>query len=201
MHLSRKQWVLALWSASYVTAFAAYFTMVRNYEFLWYVAVMLFFFALIFLTIRFTHFSIGLLWGLSLWGLLHMAGGGIRVGSEVLYALPLIPFHLDGEFTILKYDQVIHAFGFGVATIALYQLFKPRWGNGPGLLAVSAALGAMGLGALNEVVEFTAVLVMSETGVGGYVNTGLDLVFNTIGAVSVALVLYVRDKRRAEPDV
>jgi hypothetical protein len=45
-----------------------------------------------------------------------------------------------------------------------------------------AAIAGMGLGALNEIVEFIAVLTLPETGVGGYVNTSLDLTANTIGA-------------------
>ena len=188
--------MLAVVSGTYVALFGAYFTIAKNFEFLWYVAVMVFFFGLIFLTIRFTHFTLPVLWGLSLWGFLHMAGGGIRVGEEVLYALTIVPINVDGEFTFLKYDQFVHAYGFGMATIALYQLLAHRWANGSGLLATASAIGAMGLGSLNELVEFVAVVAIAETGVGGYVNTGLDLVANTVGTVGVAAFLYVRDKRR-----
>ncbi len=53
---------------------------------------------------------------------------------------------------------------------------------------VYPALGAMGLGAVNEMVEFTAVLIVPDTNVGGYSNTALDLVFNAIGAVSAMLL-------------
>ena len=48
----------------------------------------------------------------------------------------------------------------------------------------------MGLGALNEVVEFVAVLTMPETNVGGYTNTGWDLVSNLAGAT--AMGVYIR---------
>jgi putative membrane protein len=41
----------------------------------------------------------------------------------------------------------------------------------------------MGLGALNEMIEFSAVLMVPGTNVGGYYNTALDLVSNSIGAV------------------
>ena len=48
----------------------------------------------------------------------------------------------------------------------------------------------MGLGAMNEIIEFIAVLLIPETNVGGYENTGWDLVSNAVGAVIAALLLY-----------
>lgn len=51
------------------------------------------------------------------------------------------------------------------------------------------ALVAMGLGALNEVSEFSAVMAFSRTGVGGYYNIVLDLTFNLIGAAGAVLLV------------
>ena len=47
-----------------------------------------------------------------------------------------------------------------------------------------AVLASLGIGLLNEILEFTMV-VFADAGdaVGGYYNTALDLVFNFIGAV------------------
>ncbi|MEK6824495.1 MAG: hypothetical protein AABY02_01455, partial [Nanoarchaeota archaeon] len=45
------------------------------------------------------------------------------------------------------------------------------------------ALASMGLSVINELVEFGAVVFIEKTGVGGYFNTSLDLLFNTLGAV------------------
>jgi hypothetical protein len=42
----------------------------------------------------------------------------------------------------------------------------------------------VGLGALNELIEFTAALIMAQTNVGGYLNTGWDLVANFVGAAA-----------------
>ena len=39
------------------------------------------------------------------------------------------------------------------------------------------------MGPDNEIIEFIAVLTVPETGVGGYENTMLDLVFNLIGGI------------------
>jgi hypothetical protein len=57
-----------------------------------------------------------------------------------------------------------------------------------GLLVLAAAAG-LGFGALNEVIEFVATLTMPETNVGGYVNTGWDLVANTVGATVAVLLI------------
>ncbi len=40
----------------------------------------------------------------------------------------------------------------------------------------------------NEVVEFAATLLVPNTGVGGEVNTGWDLVANFVGAGAITLV-------------
>ena len=58
----------------------------------------------------------------------------------------------------------------------------------PGMLCLCAAAG-MGFGALNEIVEFFAVLMLPETNVGGYTNTGWDLVSNLVGATLAVIVI------------
>jgi hypothetical protein len=42
---------------------------------------------------------------------------------------------------------------------------------------------------LNEVIEFIAVLTFPNTNVGGYENTGWDLVANLVGTIIAALVI------------
>ncbi len=51
-----------------------------------------------------------------------------------------------------------------------------------------------GLGALNEIVEFVAVLLFPNTGVGGYSNTILDLISNLIGASLAVVFIHLRRK-------
>jgi len=196
MHLSRQEWAVGIFSLLYVSAFSVYYLSIRNYEFIWYAAVVILFFGLILGTIKYSKFTPIILWGLSIWGLLHMAGGSIPVGDGVLYGVQLIDFVKDGEFTLLKYDQALHAFGFGVATLVAHHLLLPRWkdGSSKALLYILAACVGMGLGALNEVIEFFVVLTVPESGVGGYYNTALDLLFNMIGAISAALVLAWNNK-------
>ncbi|NIP97158.1 MAG: hypothetical protein GWO24_28490 [Akkermansiaceae bacterium] len=57
-------------------------------------------------------------------------------------------------------------------------------------------LAGMGFGALNEVVEFIAVLVLPETNVGGFYNTGWDLVYNLLGSLVAVSIIYWRGRGR-----
>ena len=87
----------------------------------------------------------------------------------------------------LKFDQVVYAYGFGITTLLCWQALSARVLDHlgkpleptPGLMILCAA-GGMGFGALNEVIEFFATLALPKTNVGGYVNTGWDLVANLI---------------------
>jgi len=173
-----------------------------NSEFLFYIAVMLVLMGLVWAVNRSVGLSTGALWALSLWGLAHMAGGlvvvpegwPVNAESRVLYSLWLIPGRL-------KYDHLVHAYGFGVTTWVCWQGLKSavrkRSGSAPapafGLLTLSAAAG-LGFGALNEVIEFVATLTMPETNVGGYINTGWDLVANTVGAVTAVVLIRFFDR-------
>jgi len=199
MNQLRKYRSVLIFSLLYVIGFSAYYIAIKDFEFLWYVFVLVALFALILSTLHRSQFPPYIVWGLSLWGLLHMAGGGVVVGGKVLYAHILIPlFNGGGELVLLKYDQVVHAFGFGVATLVVYHLIRPYLNekvNWKVLYPIIIVAG-MGLGALNEIIEFGAVLFFPETGVGGYMNTALDLVFNTLGACVAIIGVYIFGKKK-----
>lgn len=194
---------LAAFTTAYVLGFSAFFAFRENYEFLLYVVVVLLIAGLVVSTQSRTRFDGVILWGLSLWGLLHMAGGGVPAGEGVLYGLTLVPL-LDagGELVILRYDQAVHLFGFAVATLVVYHLLRPYLSSRPSwpILIMVVAMAGTGLGVLNEIVEFAAVLILPETGVGGYFNTALDLVFNTLGALAaVFYIAYYREEKVYAP--
>lgn len=191
---------------------------VRNLEFVFYIAVMTILIASVALIHARIGLSSGLLWALSIWGALHMAGGLVSVPAHwptdgefrVLYSWWIVPREVvqAGEAGgWLKFDQLIHAYGFGVATWLSWQALcgavgqagaaggaSPRLRPTPGLMVLIAAAG-MGLGALNEVVEFVATRI-TVTNVGGYVNTGWDLVYNGLGAGVAAAIIYARGAQR-----
>jgi uncharacterized membrane protein YjdF len=139
-------------------------------------------------------FSVALLGAISLLGAVHMAGGLIRVpegwpvdGRRVLYNLWLIPGRL-------KFDQVVHFYGSAVGTWACWQWLRAAAKlTRPELSTVTiAALAAIGLGAINETAEFLTTRVVEETNVGGFENTGWDLVSNFLGATVSAMILLAR---------
>lgn len=123
--------------------------------------------------------------GLSVWGLGHMVGGLVEVDGSIVYEWMVIP-------GTLRFDKVVHAFGFGFATIACYELLRPVYGGTQRGAAAFAALGGLGLGATNEMVEFLIARYSASSNVGGFVNTGWDLVFNTLGAVAAATYCVTR---------
>lgn len=53
----------------------------------------------------------------------------------------------------------------------------------------------MGFDALNEVIEFVATLLIPNTNVGGYENTGWDLVYNLIGSTIAAAIIWCAGRK------
>ena len=192
--IKKGEWLLILFNLAYIIGFAIYFVLIRNYEFLFYTGILVLLFVLVWSTLRKTKFSYTLLWSLSLWGLMHMAGGGVRIGGEVLYALQLIPIWVTENFYILRFDQFVHAYLYFVMVFVIYHLLKDkikpslnRWVFYIALLAIG-----MGIGSGNEIAEFSTVLLFERTGVGGYYNTALDLVFNSLGALIGVIILAMK---------
>ena len=122
------------------------------------------------------RFSDFILWGIAIWGALHMAGGMIPMDEgRVLYNLQLLSF--------LRFDQLVHAIGFGFAGLAFAESIEPKPGSG----ALLVLIGGLAFGALNEMVEFLITRFVPDSNIGGFENTGWDLVANTIGASIAAL--------------
>lgn len=201
MALKKEQLPLLITLLVAVLVYTALFVSRQNYEFLIYVGVIVFFLILILSTLKRTQFSNFVLWGLIIWSILHMSGGGLMIGEGRLYEFMLIP--LSDSYPIFRYDQFVHIFGFAVATLVSYELIRPLLK--PGLrrwtaLSIVLVMAGLGFGALNEIVEFLATVITPETGVGGYVNTSLDLVSNLIGAIIGLGVIRWRSSMTSSPD-
>jgi hypothetical protein len=195
-------WAVVAFTALYLLAALPWALMKGNKEFVLYIGVMFVMIALVTVVHLRVRLTTGVLVCLSVWGLVHMAGGLVPVPEplpvngehRVLYSLWFIPGWL-------KYDHLVHAFGFGVTTWVCWQGLQSATGVGrptPGLLLLCGAAG-MGFGAINEVVEFFATLLVPETNVGGYINTGWDLVFNALGA-AVTCIILAAGSRGGDPD-
>ncbi|MBI1349267.1 hypothetical protein GC163_23605 [bacterium] len=187
---------VVLFTLAYLLPAVGAAVILGNGEFIFYSVVMVILCGVVIAVHHNSDLPRPVLWGLSLWGLAHMVGGLVPIPetwphngpNAVVYSWWLIP-------NLLKYDQVVHAFGFGVTTwvcwqglcaitnsLATSRAIEPTFGA---LLLCMAA--ACGFGALNEVIEFMATLLIPSTNVGGYVNTGWDLVSNLVGAMVAAL--------------
>lgn len=182
------EWIILIITLFYLLIFIILFIGRKNYEFLFYIGVVAFFLTFVswlHLKYKFSYFVLG---GLSIWGLLHMFGGYFIINKEVLYAYWIFPF--------LRYDMFVHFFGFFFATLFSYYILKPSLNKNYNKFAVSILLIfiGMGFGVLNEIVEFIAVLNLPKTGVGDYINTGWDLVFNALGAITAVIYLKIRKK-------
>jgi len=203
----RDLWAIGLFTFVYLAAAFPIALLRGNVEFVMYIAVMFMLIGFVFWMHLHVTLSSGVLWCLSVWGLVHMGGGllivpdgwPVEANSRVLYSLWIIPDRL-------KYDHIVHAYGFGVASWVCWQglstAIRRRGGEAAptlGLMVLSATAG-MGLGSLNELVEFAATLLIPETNVGGYINTGWDLTANFVGAtVSVSLIWLAARARRVKP--
>ena len=211
--LHRHPW-LSTFSLAYLMAALVGLAISRNLEFAFYFLSLLVIIAVVLALHAKVRFSDGVLWALSIWGAAHLAGGLVPLPTgwqydgdqAVLYSWWLIP-------GMLKYDHVVHAFGFGTTAVAAVQALRGagrsgraagrsiggpgRSIGGPGRSIgepggrikptsgemAAAILIGCGLGSVNEVLEFVATRISPETNVGGYVNTALDLVANLAGTV------------------
>lgn len=196
MLIKKDQIPIVIVNVIFLTIFTAVFLSRQNFEFLLYVGVIVFFFVVLLATNRRVNYPTGLLWGLTAWSLLHMSGGGIFIGGSRLYELMLIP--LSDSYQILKYDQLVHMVGFGVATGVMYQVIKPvikpevtKWTA----ISIVVVMAGLGVGALNEIVEFLVTVIVPGSGVGGYLNTSLDLVADLIGSVGAMIGIVIFSKQ------
>jgi len=100
---------------------------------------------------------------------------------------------LGDPYNILRYDQVLHLFIFMVFTLFAYSVIIHIVGKKTSKIAIGvlAVLAGIGIGALNEIIEFfTVVFFNAGATVGGYYNTALDLVFNFIGALTAVFLAF-----------
>ena len=189
--MKKEHIVLLLTNLALIVGFGSLFLARLNYEFLIYVGVIIFFLCLIGISLKKVDYTLGSLVGLTVWSALHLAGGGITIGEGRLYDLMLI--RLSETYPVFRYDQFVHIWGFGTSTLVVFSLLagmlkKPA--ENPIALGIVLVMAGLGMGALNEILEFAVTIWVPQSGVGGYLNTSLDLCANLIGAI-LALV-YIR---------
>jgi hypothetical protein len=184
-HGTPGQFAVLTFTLLYIAAAAVYFYTTGVQEFTFYLLVLLVIVGLIAWLLPKMKLPTWSLWLLSILGLLHALGGGVKVHGDVLYNFVLIPIVNNGVngITIWRFDQLVHPYGTAVAAVILYFVIA-RAAKLPRVWMVGiAALAAMGIGSLNEVIEFITKITIPHTDVGGYNNTALDLCSNLIGSL------------------
>ena len=196
--INKFQLFILIFTILYVLLFGFYYISNGNFEFIWYVIILIFLIIFVSWLNSLYNFSSGVLLGVSIWGLIHMAGGSVRINGTVLYRYIIYPlFSADVAGTdILRYDQFAHFYCYFFVTLLLYYIMAAYVRKDINKFALSILLvfTAMGIGALNELLEFIPVLVLENTGVGDYFNTLWDIVFNTLGSIVAVIYIYLREK-------
>lgn len=162
----------------------------RNYEFLLYAVTVAVLVVLLYVTDRYFEFDRIALWLFNAWLVMHSLGGLASYGGVRFYDLILVD--LVGEpYQILKYDQFVHFYCYVVIAILMSSVVRKIARPEASAIAVGVVtvLAASSIGAVNEIVEFLAVVVTGTQGVGGYTNTAIDLVANLLGAITGTLFL------------
>ncbi len=199
----KQTWLVVIFTALYLAIALVVAITTGTLEFILYLALAPFMMGLI----AFIHIKIKLpvsmLWALSALVLVHCIGGLTQLpasmptdGRNLLYNYWIIP-------NKLKYDQVIHAYGNGIATWLCWNLLrysiamvvKKDIADIPArsIFLIICFLAGFGVGALNEVLEFGATqTVPGDTNVGGYVNTGWDLVANVVGGGVAVFLIWLK---------
>lgn len=178
-----------------VACFTVYFLAKQNFEFLIYAVSIWVFVFIIEKTDKTFKYGKPAKIGFMIWLFLHLLGGTVYIHGVRLYDRMLID--IAGEpFNIFKYDQAVHTYCYFVMTLFIHSivLHISKKDANRITLGLITALGALGLSAVNEIIEFCAVVFFHSDGVGGYYNNALDLVFNLAG-ILLALVILRHGKK------
>ena len=186
--VKKKNYLILFFTVAYLAAFTVNAFFGANFEFLYYTVLMVGLISLIIVLNKRLHLAFFILVNLSLLGFLHLLGGNFYLYGIRLYDFYVIPY-------ILRYDNVIHTYATFIATLTLYSLIgnyiDERLRSRYFLFAFGLVLMALGMGAINELLELFAVLVFGVTEkVGDYFNNAFDLFFNTVGAIAATIVIY-----------
>ena len=186
---------LMLWfTIFYLAIFTVLAIINKNYEFLYYTFILSVLIFIIVLYYKKIHLTKYILAGLTILGMMHIFGGNIHILGVRLYDIWLI------QPNVLKYDQIVHAFGIYVATFVIYSFLHPhldkKINHNPVLLSIILISIAMGIGTFNEILELiAAVFLGTAKQVGDYLNNLLDLVFNLIGSIIASIFVIKYHKR------
>jgi putative membrane protein len=185
-------WALWIFNATYLFWGGAYFIQDFNVEYAIYSGIIFVVMAAVLLTLSYSDFPQWQLWLLSVWGLLHVFGGAIKLHGVSLATYHLYPiFNGGGDFYVLKYDQILHFVLYAIVATMAHHLIRNilEVKDNKKLVALLVVMISIGVGALNEAAEFFIALNLHKNLSYGYQNVTLNIFFNLAGALVATLLL------------
>jgi len=181
--------LIYIFTVTYLILFGILSLNRANYEFIFYYALMVVVLSYIFFSYRDFEFSLPFFIGFSIIGLLHVLGANIFIDGLRLY---------DHVFLIFRYDNFVHFTSTIIASIIAYNMLYPHFADRytayPVRYSYLIVAVALGMGAIVEIMEFSAVILVNAQGVGDYFNNAWDLVYNFLGAITGAVIIYLFHK-------
>ncbi len=144
-------------------------------EFFIYASVIFAIIAVTWSKFRYLHVNLPLLIMIEFGILMHFAGAFLQVDGHRLY---------DSRFFEIRYDKYVHFVNAMIATFVTIYVFSKRGFPQTNFMLFIAILSVLGLGGINEVIEFVVTLTVKHNGVGAYNNNMLDLVANLFGSIT-----------------
>ena len=187
---------LLYFTLTYILIFTLIAVTNKNYEFLYYTGVILALIAYIIWFNKKFPLSTSIIAGLSLIAALHIFGGNIHIDGIRLYDIWFIG-------NLLRYDNFVHLVATFIVTLVAYSLLAPYLDKKIKLnkivLSVILILIALGVGAINEIIELLAVVLFGAAKeVGDYMNNAIDLVYNLLGSLLACLILMYHHRKLHE---
>ncbi|MEK6822451.1 MAG: hypothetical protein AABY13_01370, partial [Nanoarchaeota archaeon] len=195
MFLRKGQLSLLLFNIVYIILFSVYFVYKRNYEFVVYMSTIVFFLFIVMSTNHKLFVPKGAWWALTALAFSHLLGGMVYVGTTRLYDLMLVP--LSTVYPVLRYDQLVHAFGFVCVTLFLYFMTRSWRGGmlrGRTIVLFLSALFLIAVG--HETYEEIISILIPATGIGDFTDTAIDLVFDMAGGSLALGALWLAERSK-----
>ncbi|MCD4666512.1 DUF2238 domain-containing protein [archaeon] len=172
-----------------IIAFTIYSYFAKNSEFLYYGIVYILITLIAYYHQKRFKIPVYIITLLIILFILHMLGGSVYLNEIRLY---------DYMILIFRYDQIIHIFGSFVVTLSAYEIIKDNLSKeikkNSFNLSLLLILISLGVGAIYEIIEFFAVIILQHQGVGDYINNALDLIFNLFGALIASVIINKKKK-------
>jgi len=120
----------------------------------------------------------------------HFAGGILQVGPDNTALYWTYPLGI-------RFDKIVHAYNAFAGVLAIGHVFREADFRMGRLEHVVVVFVVLGIGAVVEVIEYFAVLVIPNTGVGDYANNMEDLIMNGVGGLVAVTFREILDRVKA----